>query len=109
MEAQEINYWIAIPYALLGWAVRVCWYYFKYDKDTTSFDLRDWWRIYDKYIVLGFISCVALAFLSDLLWPIVDAWVSLDGSPFDERVNIVIGFLAIGILMFFDKKATSKE
>lgn len=108
MEAQEINFFAAIGYALIGWVVRVAWYYFHHDKDTTHFNFQEWWKIYDKFIILGFVGSIALAFLSDILWTIVDSWVSMEGTPFDERFNIVIGFLAIGILMFFDRKATSK-
>lgn len=108
MEPHTINYVLAITYALLGWVVRVTWYYFEYDSDTLPFSLHKWWDIYDKFIITGFVTCVALAFLSDIIWSVCDAWVMMDGTPFDERFNIAIGFLAIGILMFFEKKSKSK-
>lgn len=108
MEAHQINYSLAICFALIGWCVRVTWYYFKFDSDTVKFDFFKFWEIYDKFIIVGFVSCIALAFLSDIIWSIVDAWVGMDKVPFDERFNIALGFLAIGILMFFEKKANTK-
>lgn len=108
MEAQEIDYSSAIFFALIGWIVRVTMYYFKYDSDTEKFDFIKWWNIYDKFIIAGFVASIALSFLGDVLWSIIDSWVGMEGVPFDERFNIVTGFLAILILMFFDKKANSK-
>ena len=106
MEDHVSNYPLAILFALVGWCLRVAWYYFHYDKDTTYFNLRAWWKIYDKFIILGFVGSIALAFLSDIIWTIIDSWVGMEGVPFDERFNIAIGFLAIAILMFFDRNAT---
>lgn len=108
MEAQEINFALAIFYGLVGWLVRVTYYYFHYDKDTTSFSLREFWKVYDRYIIVGFSSCLALAFLSDIIWLAGRSYVGMGDVAFDERVNIFLGFLAILILMFFDRKAKTK-
>lgn len=108
MEAQEINYSSAIFFSLIGWIVRVTMYYFKFDSDTEKFNLRKFWDIYDRYIIAGFVASIALSFLGDVLWTFIDGWVGLDEHPFDERFNIITGFLAILIIMLFDRKANTK-
>lgn len=86
----------------------MAFYYYQYDKDTTSFTLREFWKVYDRYIIAGFACCVAAAFLSDIIWNAGRSYVGMADVPFDERVNIVIGFIAIFLLMFVDKRIKTK-
>lgn len=111
MEAHEIDYSSAIFFSLIGWVVRVTMYYFKYDRDdgTEKFDFQKFWGVYRQYIIAGFVASIALSFLGDVLWGFIDGWVGLEGTPYDERFNIVTGFLAILIIMLFDRKATVKS
>jgi uncharacterized membrane protein YuzA (DUF378 family) len=104
----EVNHFLAVAYALIGLCVRVSWYYFQFDNDNESFNGKKFWMIYDKYIILGFAGAVALALLSDMAWPMCDSWIGMEGQPFDERLNIIIGFLAVLLLMFFDRNAKKK-
>src|SRR5690606_32563595 len=104
-----INYALAIVFILIGWSARVAKYYFEYDKDDTTSSLRGWWKIYDRYIIYGFIGCICLAFVSDIIWSWVDVWFAADGVPYDERVNIFIGFIVFGILALLDKKVKDKN
>lgn len=108
MEALETDYSTAIFFALIGWLVRVTMYYFTYDSNTESFNFAHWWKIYDKYIIAGFVGSIALSFLGDVVWTMGAPMMGMGDIPYDERVNIPIGFLAIAILMFFDKKAKTK-
>lgn len=106
MEPYKLNYWLAISFALIGWALRVVWYYFKFDSDTESLNVKKFWMVYDKYIITGFAGAIVLAILSDVLWvQFLDSLVNLEGTPYDERYNIALGFLVVLILMFFDNKA----
>lgn len=101
----EINYWLAIGYMLIGWAVKVTMYYFQFDTDK-KFNFKKWWRIYDKYIILGFVGAIAFAFISDFVWyQLLDGLVGAEGTPYELRLNIVIGFLIIPILNRWEKKS----
>lgn len=99
----EINYLLAIGFSLIGWAVRVSMYYFEFDTDR-KFNWKIFWRKYDKYIIVGFVGGVALSFVGDLVWNLIDGWFGAEGTPYDERFNILIGFVVIPILNTWKKK-----
>lgn len=102
----DTSFWLAaIGYMLIGWAVRVALYYFKFDTDK-KFNFKKWWRIYDKCIILGFVGSVAFAFIADLVWVYgLDGVLGMDGVPYEVRFNIIIGLLIIPILNRWEKKS----
>lgn len=109
METTGINYFLAISFALIGWFLRVVWYYFKFDSDTEVFNHKKFWLVYDKYIITGFVGAVVLALVSDIIWAQwFDDWVGMDGALYDERANIALGFIVLLILAIFDRKAKDK-
>jgi hypothetical protein len=102
----EINYFLAIGYALIGWLVQVTVYYFQFDTDE-AFDRVKFWRMYDKYIVLGFVSSIAIALLGDFAWPSVVekfGWA----IEYDERVNIILGGVSVLVIMWFSRNVKKK-
>lgn len=102
----EINYWLALGYALIGWVVQVTVYYFKFDTDE-PFDGRKFWRTYDKYIILGFVASLALALLGDFAWPTLNEYFTTN-LPYDERINIILGAISTLILLWISRKAEEK-
>jgi len=102
----EINYFLAISYALVGWIVQVTVYYFKFDTDA-PFDKAKFWHAYDKYIILGFVGSIALALLGDFAWPTITEKLGVNVT-YDERVNIIIGAISVLIIMFFSRNAHKK-
>jgi hypothetical protein len=102
----EINYFLALGYALVGWLVQVTVYYFKFDTDG-PFDRSKFWNTYDKYIILGFVGSIALALLGDFAWPTVTEKLGLS-ITYDERVNIIIGAVSVLIIMWFSRNAHKK-
>lgn len=113
----HINFFLAAVYGLVGFVLRLAWYYWEYsnviDAKTpgAKFPWKRWWRIYDKYIILNLVACLALSLVSDWIWHFVEGWFFDAGTApaFDERINIIIGFLAIAILYFINNKAIKRE
>lgn len=103
---EGINYLAAIGYALIGWIVQITVYYFQFDTDE-QFDRKKFWNVYDKYIILGFVSSLALALLGDFAWPTVTEKIGVH-IPYDERVNIILGGISVLIVMWFSRKAKEK-
>lgn len=96
----EMNYFAAVGFALIGWFVQCTRFYFVWDTDK-RFNWKKFWRHYDKYIILGFVGAIALAFVGDLVWTyILSGWLDMEGTPYDERVNIFLGLL---VIPFFNK------
>lgn len=102
----QINYWLALGYALIGWAVQVVVYYFKFDTDE-PFDGKKFWRIYDKYIILGFTTALAIALLGDFAWPTINEYFTVN-LPYDERVNIILGAFSCLIFLYVSRNAHEK-
>ena len=102
----EINYFSAIGYALIGWVVQCTVYYFKFDTDE-AFDKAKFWRTYDKYIILGFVSSIAIALMGDFAWPTVTEKLGFN-FVYDERVNIILGTVSVLVVMWFSRNAHKK-
>ncbi len=103
---EKINYLLAIGYALIGWVVQITVYYFKFDTDE-AFDGAKFWRTYDKYIILGFVSSIAIALMGDFAWPSITQKLEF-ALPYDERVNILLGSISVLIVMYFSRNAHKK-
>lgn len=103
---KDVNYFLAIGYALIGWVVQVVYYYFQFDTDE-GFDWRKFWRTYDKYIILGFVCSIAFALLGDFGWPTVTTYLGVD-LHYDERFSILLGIFSLLIFLFLSRKARKK-
>jgi hypothetical protein len=103
---KDINYLLAIGYALIGWIGQVTYYYFQFDTDE-ALDRLKFWRVYDKYIILGFVSAITLSLLGDFGWADITAFLRIN-VQYDERVNIFIGLLSSLIILFISRKAKEK-
>ena len=103
---EKINYLLALGYALIGWVVQCTTYYFQFDTDQV-FDKVKFWRTYDKYIILGFVSSIAVALLGDFAWPTVNEKFGT-AFKYDERVNIIFGLISVLIVMWFSRNAKKK-
>jgi hypothetical protein len=103
---EQINYFAAAGYALIGWLVQVTIYYFQFDTDA-PFDRKMFWRVYDKYIILGFVASLAIALLGDFAWPTLNEYLTTN-LPYDERINIILGSFSTLILLFISRKAKEK-
>ncbi len=102
----DINYFAAIGYALIGWVVQVTVYYFKFDTDE-AFDKAKFWRTYDKYIILGLVSAIAIALMGDYGWEKISEKFNI-GLHYDERVNIPLGIVSCLIILWFSRNANKK-
>ena len=103
---EKINYWLVIGYSLIGWVVQVGSYYFKFDTDD-KFDKVKFWRTYDKYIILGLISAIALGLLGDFGWPTITEKLNVN-IKYDERVGIITGAFSCLIFLFASRNAHRK-
>lgn len=102
----KINYLLAIAYSLVGWCVQVTYYYFQFDTEEV-FDKVKFWRTYDKYIILGFVTSLAIALLGDFAWPTVNEKFGTT-FQYDERVNIIFGCISVLIIIWFSRNAKKK-
>lgn len=106
-QIPEINYYLAVLYALIGWVVQVTIYYFQFDTDE-PFDGKKFWRVYDKYIILGFVSSLAIALLGDFAWPTLNEYFTVN-LEYDERINIPLGIVSSLVVLWFSRKVKERS
>ena len=106
-----IDYLIAISWGFIGWAARVALTFYWHSKEVEcnkrgKFVWNKFRQKYDQDWILGFFSMLMFAAIADLIWEYGLSTMLLGNkSPYDTRINVLIGFMSIYLVEKLAKKS----